>query len=368
MLNKTDTYTEIRQQPEMWEKTANIISELKNQFDEFIKSIEKETTGKVKVLFTGAGSSAYVGDILKHAIDKSMHDNLEFESVSTTDFVTSPEVFMDKDTTYLIISFARSGNSPETKATIEISEQLSDKVYHLFVTNNKCGYLATYEGDDTSKVFKVILPKETNDKSLAMTSSFSTMLLAGYLLFNGKISNEFYKIAESLFEQIETLADQTLKKSFNKVFYVGTGILGELTREMSLKLNELTGGSIEIARETTLGFRHGPKAGLKQGTIFILLRSNDLYKRQYEADLLEEVSKVRNKYEILVLDHQDGEDVTKISNLESFNDLEIGLVYLMFGQLLASKKSVQLGLNPDNPSPDGFINRVVKGVTIYPYN
>lgn len=365
MLKKTYTYSEIKQQPEMWKETEQIVANIKPKFEAFIKNIENNATGKLKVLFTGAGSSAYVGDILRNAVSPKVLEKWDFESVSTTHIVTSPDIYIDEDTTYLIVSFARSGNSPETKATIELIEQLSDKANHLFITNNKDGYLATYEDEDS--VFKVILPEQTNDKSLAMTSSFSTMLLAGYLLFEGKVSSSFYETSASLFEQLETLADTTLNKEFEKVFYVGTGLLGELTKELSLKLNELTGGSVEIARETTLGFRHGPKAGLKDGSIFILVRSNDEYKRKYEADLLKEVNEVQDKYQILVLDSQAGEGITQIPNIESLNDFELGLIYLMFGQLLASKKSVQLGLNPDNPSPDGFINRVVKGVTIYSY-
>lgn len=366
LLNTTDTYSEIKQQPEMWQLTEEIIKDIKPDFDAFILDIERKSNGKLKVLFTGAGSSAYVGDILRTAIDTKHMPKWEFESVPTTHFVTSPDTYIDSDTTYLVVSFARSGNSPETKATIDLIEQLSDNVHHLFITNNKSGYLATEES--LNRVFKVILPKQTNDKSLAMTSSFSSMLVAGYLLFNGSITSGFYDTAESLFENLEGLADQTLQKSFEKVFYVGTGLLGELTKEVSLKLNELTGGHVEIARETTLGFRHGPKAGLKKGSILILFRSNEAYKRDYESDLLNEVNKVKDKYQILVLDGQSSDQSTHIPNIESYHDFEIGLIYLMFGQLLASKKSVELGLIPDNPSPDGFINRVVKGVTIYPYN
>ena len=145
MLNTTDTYSEIKQQPEMWQLTEEIIRETKSDFDEFIKDIEKNTTGKLKVLFTGAGSSAYVGDILRTAIDTKQMPKWDFESVPTTHFVTSPNTYIDSETTYLIVSFARSGNSPETKATIDLIEQLSGNVYHLFITNNKSGYLATEE-------------------------------------------------------------------------------------------------------------------------------------------------------------------------------------------------------------------------------
>ncbi|MFO3689004.1 tagatose-6-phosphate ketose isomerase [Staphylococcus felis] len=367
MLKETHTYKEIKQQPEMWKRTYEIVQSKYSAFEDFVKNIIKTNPDKrLKVLFTGAGSSAYVGDVARMARNTEALTEFEFESVPTTHFVTNPEVYINDDTAYLIVSFARSGNSPETKATVEIANQLTDKAYHLYITNNKEGFLGLSEEND--HVFKIVLPDETNDKSLAMTSSFSSMLFAAYILFGGTFNASFFDIARDSFEWIESQADQTSALEFSKVFYVGTGLIGELTKEVSLKLNELTAGQIEIARETTLGFRHGPKAGLSDDSIFIMLRSHNEYIRQYEADIIAEVEQVKDKYHVLVLDGQDSsnEHTVTLPQASTLNDLELALLYLMFGQLLAAKKSVALGLNPDNPSPDGFINRVVKGVTIYP--
>lgn len=366
MLEQTHTYKEIMQQPEMWQRTYDIVEGLKDRFQQFIEHIENNAEHKkFKVLYTGAGSSAYVGDVLRFAQTSSFLKNWDFENISTTHLVTNPENIIQDETTYLIVSFARSGNSPETKATVEMAEQLLDNVYQLFVTNNKEGFLAQYDRDN---VFKVVLPEETNDQSLAMTSSFSTMLLTGYLLFGGTLTSGFLKTVGKLAPQVERLAQQTVERSFNKVFYVGTGLIGELTKEASLKLNELTGGQIEIARETTLGFRHGPKAGLNDNSLFIMLRSNDNYKRKYEKDLINELGTNDTKYQILILSSSEEDSTYEVAldNISTFNDLELGLVYIMFAQLFAAMKSISFGLNPDNPSPNGFINRVVKGVTIYP--
>lgn len=367
MLKNTHTYNEIKQQPEMWQKTFDIIQERQAAFKDFIEQMVKNnSTKRLKVLFTGAGSSAYVGDVARMARNIDHLTEFEFESVPTTHFVTNPEVYINDETAYLIVSFARSGNSPETKATVEIANQLTDHAYHLFVTNNKDGFLG--QSQETDHVFKIVLPDETNDKSLAMTSSFSSMLFAVYVLFGGSFNASFFDIAKQNFKWLEAQADKVSELDFSKVFYVGTGLIGELTKEVSLKLNELTAGQIEIARETTLGFRHGPKAGLSDDAIFIMLRSNNDYIRQYEADIIAEVGQVKDKYHTLILDSQanDDEHAITLPQSESLTDLELALQYLIFGQLLAAKKSVALGLNPDNPSPDGFINRVVKGVTIYP--
>ncbi len=368
VLHDTHTYREIKQQPATLKKTYDLVQAQQARFEKFIAKIEQENQDKkLKVLFTGAGSSAYVGDVARMARHTDVLPNFEFESVPTTHFVTDPQLYIDQQTAYLLVSFARSGNSPETKATVEIANQLSSHVYHLFITNNKHGFLGAYH-ENANNVFEVILPDETNDKSLAMTSSFSSMLFASYLLFGGKVSPKFFDIAASNFDWLESQAETVSQLDFSKVFYVGTGLIGELTKEVSLKLNELTAGQTEIARETTLGFRHGPKAGLSADAIFIMLRSNQPYRRQYEKDLIQEVGQVKDRYQTYILDAQvnDDDNAVKLPQSEELTDMELALQYLIFGQLLAAKRSVALGLNPDNPSPDGFINRVVKGVTIYP--
>lgn len=369
MLHDTYTYKEIRQQPTVWSKTKQQVEALKEDFQQFVDKVNDFAQGRlVKVLFTGAGSSAYVGDMLRLSKINQNGFNWEFENVSTTHFVTDPASFIEQDKVYVVVSFARSGNSPETKGTVNLANELTDNIFHIFITNNKDGFLSQYD-TDKDNVFKIVLPDETNDKSLAMTSSFSTMVLAGYLLFGGEVSQSFIDTVEQNFDAIEQAADKVAEQDHSKIFYVGTGVIGELTREVSLKLNELTGGKIEIARETTLGFRHGPKAGLNEGSLFIMLRSNDAYQRQYEQDLIKEVDVEGKNYDIVVLDsdNDEADHAITFNNTSQFNSFELALMYLVFGQLLASKKSVGLGLNPDTPSPDGFINRVVKGVTIYDY-
>ena len=155
MLNETYTYKEIRQQPKIWKETRDIISSLDQNFIKFVEKVNNYANGKpVKVYFTGAGSSAYVGDILRLAKRNEFSQNWDFENVSTTHFVTNPLAFIDEGIVYVFVSFARSGNSPETKGTIKLANQLTNDVFHIFLTNNKDGFLGTYED---SNIFKIIL-------------------------------------------------------------------------------------------------------------------------------------------------------------------------------------------------------------------
>lgn len=120
-MKTTDTYREIQQQPSVWKKTFDIVNDVSADFKRFIEAIEQhESTDKFKVIFTGAGSSAYVGDIARMAVDNNKFPKWSFESVPTTHFVTNPGTYIDDATTYLVVSFARSGNSPETQGTVEL--------------------------------------------------------------------------------------------------------------------------------------------------------------------------------------------------------------------------------------------------------
>ena len=52
---------------------------------------------------------------------------------------------------------------------------------------------------------------------------------------------------------------------------------------------------------------------------------------------------------------------------DSMENIMLGLDFIMFAQTLAVMKSLSMGITPDNPCPTGEVNRVVKGVILYPY-
>ena len=76
------TYTEILNQADTWLEVYNLYEKRKNDIENFLKKVGKDC----KVIFTGAGTSEYVGNI---ALDYlKTHGEFEFESVATTDLVT----------------------------------------------------------------------------------------------------------------------------------------------------------------------------------------------------------------------------------------------------------------------------------------
>ena len=107
-----------------------------------------------------------------------------------------------------------------------------------------------------------------------------------------------------------------------------------------------------------------------QDAVLIYFYSDDAFVRKYEYDLTDQIA--RENPEIPVLSYggdRTAENTISIHLGHVDNNKGLNIVpYTMIGQLLGYYKSLQLGLNPDNPSVSGAISRVVQGVTIYNNN
>lgn len=377
--NAIHTTREIYQQPEVWTELVEDFFKQQETFKGFLQSIY-EKHDHVRVVFSGAGTSAFVGNTLAPALSKQSNENISFEAIATTDIVSNPAEYLTKETPTILVSFARSGNSPESVATVSLGKQMIDHFYQVVITCNKDGQLAkNIEGDDDSLL--LLMPEKSNDKSLAMTSSFSSMVLGAYALFASEDFTEtkvkeVISSGEKLIESLGDDIDEILTFDFNRIAYLGSGLLAELSREGALKMLELTDGQVVTLHESSLGFRHGPKSILTDKSLVVLFVSQDEYTKKYDLDILRELSKAETGMKIVALTEKKDEEIRELAdwvievNPEEKsigNDFYLALLYITFAQALALKKSIQLGITPDNPSPDGAINRVVEGVTIYGY-
>lgn len=372
------TWQEIVQQPSIWKEELEIVKNNLRSIGDFIEKIQGK---KVKVIFTGAGSSEFVGNTLCSYVNSKI--DIDVLSIPTTDIVSMPEQYLETDTTTILVSCARSGNSPESVATVNLADKIVKNIYHIFITCNPEGHLATISKDGDNK-YLLLMPEKTNDKGFAMTGSFSSMVVAGVLILLRKnfvemeekvtyIANVVDKNLEKILENVEAITDLDI----DRIVYLGDGALKGLAEEMSLKVLELTGGKIASFYNTFLGFRHGPKSIVNDKTVIVCMMSNNMYTRIYELDLLKEFKNEGGKKKIVVLDTIYDEEVKNNCNYYfSFADerlIEIeevfaGLGYLVYGQLISLVKSAKLEINPDNPCPTGEVNRVVKGVTIHEYS
>jgi tagatose-6-phosphate ketose/aldose isomerase len=139
-------------------------------------------------------------------------------------------------------------------------------------------------------------------------------------------------------------------------------------REAGLKMLEMTSGRFPVVTETFLGLRHGPMSFVKPDTFVLCLLSNDPLRRSYELDLIDELRSKKIGYLVGISDANESDQLfdEKIPAIALQEDDALRTPYEIVGpQLLGYHLSLRIGLNPDNPSPDGIINRVVRGVKIY---
>ncbi len=373
------TVTEICQQPEVWKELIQTLSGKQEQWQGFLDSACKNHK-HVRVIFTGAGTSAFAGDLLVRHLRKQNRSKLLFDAIPTTDIVSNPEECFIRGIPTILVSLARSGNSPESVAAVSLGRQWVDHFYHVIITCNKDGQLATdAQGDEKSIVF--LMPEKAHDLGFAMTSSFTTMVLAAGFLFAGKpFDRQLFKkivaIAEQWIDRISNAVDDVLQFDFQRIVYLGSGLLGHLSHEAALKMLELTAGNVVAIHESSLGFRHGPKSVLNSQSLVVLFMSRQSYTRKYDMDMLKELAHDDSGAQVAVLTEKTDKEIEELADWTipvrfghdaTGDDFFLALLYIIFAQTLALKKSLELGITPDNPSPDGKVNRVVKGVNIHPF-
>ncbi len=338
------TWREIHQQPYIWADWGYDLDVLglrawiaKQDYDH--------------VWFCGAGTSAYIGDILAAALPDT-------RSIPSTDLVSRPHYLM-AGRKPLVVSFGRSGNSTESIGTLDVLDALAPTAPRLHITCNKDGALATRPSAGACKV--ITLPDATHDAGFAMTSSFSTMLLTALALFDQPCDVAGRMI--TLSDQLKTLlATFTPDPAPTRMVYVGTGPLAFAAREAALKVMELSAGQIPALWDSTLGFRHGPKSFVMPGTDITVFTSAESPARAYEVDLIAELRQQFPDARVTTVGPEGDVNIP-----QPFGAAWSAPLAIATAQLSGVRWSHDLGLNVDDPfSGAGTLSRVVSGVQLYP--
>ena len=367
------TAKEISQQPSLWQKTWALINDQQAQIKEFLN--DAFSTKGLEIILTGAGTSAYIGNILQGTFQQNTERNTH--AVATTDLVSHPTQYFRAKSPLLLISFARSGNSPESITAVNLANSCCEKVFHLIITCNPHGKLATVVKDKSTYVF--LLPEEANDQSLAMTGSFTSMLLSGLLISRISEIKELQKQVDQLSKYGNYILDHyaaNLQEAslldFKRAVFLGSGPLKGSARESQLKLQELTDGKVICKYDSFLGLRHGPMAVIDNSTLLVFLFSANGYVHQYEVDLLNAINKhEKGLFRIGIIQQKDEDLDVDLSiklqqdDTELLEDVFMAVCSVLPAQILGFYKSLNLGLSPDSPSVNGAISRVVQGVEIY---
>jgi tagatose-6-phosphate ketose/aldose isomerase len=373
------TPQEIFQQPDTWWRSYEKLSQLAPELESFLKraGVFNDLQARPSVFLIGAGTSDYIGRTVATLLRRIWQ--CDVCAVPSTDLLTCLDDYVVAGKSYVWVSFSRSGDSSEGVALLESALDRRPEIHHIIVCCNGEGRMARTVSE-RGNVCRVILDDEVNDRGLAMTSSFSNMVVAGQCLAHlqdlaayGLTLNALIVAARKVLPPAAELAEQVVAEGFSKICFLGTGPLHGVAMESALKVLELTAGRIVTFSESFLGVRHGPLSAIDDETLVVGFVSGDARRRSYELDLLEEVRDKKLAKNILVIAPRVGpEDEKRLAKIGIMLPLEISVadcyrppVDVFIGQLFGLFSSIRLGLKPDAPSPRGVINRVVSKVRIY---
>jgi tagatose-6-phosphate ketose/aldose isomerase len=379
------TPAEIAQQPDTWETTLRIFRLHQQRICDFLNSVgvRDEPVQRPVVMLIGAGTSDYVGQALELLIRQKW--GCEVLTVASTDLLPNLADYVVSGRKYLWISFSRSGDSPEGVAVLEHAIEQYPEIAHIVVTCNAKARMAAV-CKASKRACMVVLDDAVNDRSLAMTSSFTNMVVMGQCFANAWSIEEYTRVLERLVragkhmlthaaEEAELIAD----RDYTRVCFVGGGALASVAKESALKVLEMTAGQVQAMSETVLGLRHGPMAALDTQTLFVCFVSGDERRAKYASDLLREIGEKgivgerlavgTSAVERAIRPHCDSylcvDDMSESTGESAISDWYRPVVDVIFGQMLGLYCSVAHQLRPDSPSPDGVINRVVQKFRIY---
>ena len=376
-LGLAHTLREILQQPETWRQTYQRLQSLSTRIEDFITraGLRAPRATPFNVLLVGAGSSDYIGKSVCALLQKEWSCNVQ--AVPSTDLLTNMDDHLLRDVDDLWISFSRSGDSSEGVAVLEEALARHRRIKHIVVTCNEKGAMARLGKRDN--VLSLVLDDAVNDRGLAMTSSFSNMVIAAQALAHLKTLDAYGAFVESLaasaslvLPQLVRTCQRMVDDEFTRVCFLGSGPQKAAAIESALKVMELTGGRVVGLTESFLGLRHGPLSAIDPQTLVVAFLSTSARRRAFEVDLVQEICDKKLTEKCLIIAPTAAADAAAsfenklcLELPEGISDLYLPPLFVLVGQLLGLSASVREGLRPDEPSPHGAISRVVSHVTIH---
>jgi fructoselysine-6-P-deglycase FrlB-like protein len=364
-LDRWATYREAMAQPKIWRAWSSSLQTHAAAVSTWVRSAQYD-----EIWLCGAGSSSFIGDTLAAYLD-APPNGPRYRSIPTTDLVSCPARFIRSDRRVLVVSFGPSGSSSETLGTLDLLDSCLPGADRLHFTCNAQGALATRSPLGTARQRVVVLPPETNDSGFAMTSSYSTMLLSALACLD---ENAPLPLPEAI-DRLSDAAGDVLQTSLqgacadrrppSRAVYLGCGPLTASARECALKVLELTHGRVPQAWDSTLGFRHGPKAVVDDRTRVHVFVSADPHTRRYDLDLASEVRRQFGAESVVTLGAERGNVDIHVPTVG--NDAWTSVLYVLAGQMQAIAWADAHEIDVDNPFTEGNLSRVVDSVTLYPF-
>jgi tagatose-6-phosphate ketose/aldose isomerase len=363
------TLREILQQPSTWLDTAERMLGKAAELSPLVEGIRS-------LALTGSGSSEYAGVCVRLVLQNAL--GVATQTVGGGALLTHGVRAIPPERPGLMISLARSGDSPESVGAVSLMLDTAPRMRHLVITCNQQGRLATTYRDDP-RVQVVALDERTNDRSLVMTSSFTNIVLAARALGMLQFPDRYRALCRDLSERAGRLLgtsfpilSRVAATDFNRVLFLGSGSRFGAARESALKMLEMTAGRVIAISETYLGLRHGPMSLIHSDTLVVCFLSSDPQIRAYESDLIRELSRKQLGLGKLIFGERIPKDLAGAADVlvecgggASLSDEDWPVLDVIVGQVLAFFRCRKEGFQPDSPSSDGVIQRVVQSFALH---
>lgn len=330
------TYKEITSQTEAWAQALDVTN---------ASSLPKAGDYD-QVIFTGCGSTYYLS-----LAAASLYQELTgraARAVPAGELLLNSQAVVGRiaDLSYLLVAISRSGTTTETVKAVEGFK--AARRGHVLVISNYEEVLSRMAD------FKIVIDKG-QEKSIAQTRSFASMYVAAAVLCakmagRGDLIEAMKKLPQVgnlIIGNHESWAKSVGENlSFDRFYFLGSGIRYGLACEVNLKMKEVTLTHSEPFH--FLEFRHGPMSMVNQNTVVVGMLSDA--NRVHEAKVLSEMKMLGATVASLSESPAGMISDANVCFESGIPETVRGVLYLPILQLMAFYRSLAKGLNPDRPN------------------
>jgi glucosamine--fructose-6-phosphate aminotransferase (isomerizing) len=322
------TYNEIKSQTQAWAQAVDVIH----------ASQLPDAGHYDQVLFTGCGSTYYLS-LAAAALYQELTGRAA-RAVPAGELLLNGQTVMRDNISHLLVAVSRSGTTTETIKAVEKFKQ--EQRGDVIVISNYDEVLSRLAD------INIVIPKG-QELSVAQTRSFASMYVAATALCakmagREELVKEMGKLPEvgnwviGNYESYAKSLGENL--SFDRFYFLGSGIRYGLACEVNLKMKEMTLTHSEPFH--FLEFRHGPMSMVGASTVVCGLLSEA--NRLHEARVLSEMERLGGTVASL------GEAEADVCFESNIPEEVRGVLYLPVLQLMSFYRSLAKGLNPDRPN------------------
>lgn len=333
------TLQEILRQPDSWEQAIAAVA--RQEAD--LTALVQETRPDLFV-FTGCGTSYYLAIAAAGFFQEIT--GLPARAVPASELLFSRPTHIPAGQKAALVAFSRSGETTETVVALRRHKEAGQGPTVGITCRAACSMNGI--GDMT-----FALPA-ADDKSVVMTSSFTTMLMTSLLAAAGLAGDRavtacLQGLPALLREQLDAqmFLGRTLggNRAYERFVFLGMGPLFGIASEAMLKLKEMT--QVPCETYSPLEFRHGPISIVGPGTLAVLCAGNR--GGQHELRVLADIQKLGGQ--ALVLSGAAGEGTADVaySAGDQLPDYARALLCMPLLQLTAYFRAMTLGRDPDRP-------------------